>query len=181
MIVRARQIRDGDELEPFGPFEDIDLDQATDLGVFQRFCPKGPKRTLLAHVGGKLYQVKDKNNQENRRHIQNLKANLPRPSMPCRTRWSHMPPGGQPYTRKDEERITRILVEKYRGMIADYTRRWKDEPWDKYLERVGIRRALASWSSLGYSMVIIDPHEPRSHRIFLTGDQTEKILVLGMP
>lgn len=181
MIVKARQIEDSDKPVPFGPFEDIDLDQATDLGVFERFSARGPKRTLLAHVGGKTYQVRDKDNKEHTRHIMGLKSNLPRPRIPCHVRWTHVPPGGKPYSRDDEIRMQRILFDKHGEMVADITRIWKDEPWDKYLERVGIRRALASWTSLGYSMVITDPHEPKSHRIFLTRDQAEKILVLGMP
>lgn len=181
MIVKARQIEDRDHLAPFGPFEDIDLDQATDLGVFERSSPEGTRRTLLAHVDGKLYQVKDKDNQENIRHIVGLKSELPRPRIPCHVRWTHVPPGGKPYSRDDEIVMQRILFEKHGSMVRDFTRAWKDEPWDKYLERVGIRRTLASWSSLGYSMVITDPHEPKSHRIFLTRDQAEKILVLGMP
>ena len=103
-----------------------------------------------------------------------MKMVLPRPRPPCHVRWSSVPT----YTRDQEQMVQRIISDKYASMTQT-NEFWAT--WDKYLKRNGMRRALASWTSLGYSMVIADPQEPRSHRIFLTRDQAEKILVLGMP
>lgn len=171
MIVQAREIKDDHVPKPHGPFVEIDLDKATDLGLFVRWADKDNRTTLLARVDGKTYQVREKDNEYLINPLLDMKMVLPRPRVPCHVRWSSTPT----YTRDQEQIVQRIMSDKHSKMIQ--TR----EPWDKYLERVGIRRALVSWSSLGYSMVITDPHEPKSHRIFLTRDQAEKILVLGMP
>ena len=177
MIVQAREIEDDHVPKPHGPFVEIDLDKATDLGLFSRWANKDNRTTLLARVDGKTYQVREKDNEYLTNPLLDMKMVLPRPRLPCHVRWSSVPT----YTRDQETMVQRIIFDKHKMMLDEATRAWKDEPWDKYLERVGIRRALASWTSLGYSMVITDPQEFKSHRIFLTRDQAEKILVLGMP
>lgn len=168
MIVQAREIKDDHVPKPHGPFVKIDLDKATDLGLSVRWEFK-ERTTLLARVDGKTYQVREKENEYLTNPLLDMKMVLPRPRPPCHVRWSSVPT----YTRDQEQMVQRIISDKY----ATQT----NEPWDKYLERNGMRRALASWTSLGYSMVITDPQEPRSHRIFLNRDQAEKILVLHMP
>ena len=173
MIVKAREIKDEHVPKPHGPFVEIDLDKATDLGLSVRWEFK-ERTTLLARVDGKTYQVSEKNNEYLTNPLLDMKMVLPRPRPPCHVRWSSVPT----YTRDQEQMVQRIISDKYASMTQT-NEFWAT--WDKYLKRNGMRRALASWTSLGYSMVIADPQEPRSHRIFLTRDQAEKILVLGMP
>lgn len=175
MIVTARRITDEDDLCPHGPFQEIDLDLATHLGVHERQVSKGPRRTLLAKFEGQLYQVKDKDNPEHRRKLLSIRHERPRPLHRSQVRWTL-----SRYTRDHESIIWSRALEKYLEMVPGWSRLAAPGTWHGYLESNGIMKTSSMRSPHDYAISITDPSD-HVCSIFLTEDQAEKIMVLGMP
>lgn len=173
MIVTARRITDEDVPCPHGPFREIDLAAATHLGVYEQHISRGIRRTLLAKFEGQLWQVKDKDNLEQRRKLLSLRVSRPAPLSRQHTRWT--------LARLDkmhERAIWVSIIEKYREIVP-----WgrDSSPWSDYLAATGIKRGSMPWGSHEFAMTVSDPAQELLYSIFLTEDQADKILLLGMP
>lgn len=179
MEVRAREITAEDQPSPRGPFLVADLALASNFGLFERYVSRGSKLMLLARVEGRLVQVRDKDNQDHRLELGRLRSRLPRPQEPCRTRWTARMDENGPYTRRHEKLVHQAMGARCLELCRNWPR--DPQPWILHLEQAGIERALSSWSDLDFAIKIPDPAEPRSHSVYLTKPQLDKILILGMP
>lgn len=168
MIVTARRTTLENEPRPHGPSREIDLELATHLGIHSR----GPRNTLLALVDKEPFQVRTKDNQKARREILSLKATLPMPWTPLKTRWT-----ARGLAKEHEALLFVGFRDKYLELCG-----WSAHagPWIQYLEEKGVKRTEATHDSLDFAINMPDL-ATRKISILLTRDQADKILVLGMP
>lgn len=173
VIALARMITHENAPQPHGPFREIDLEKATHLGIHsRRDAPRGTRNTLLACFGRETYQVRNKDNRDNRRELLSLRETVPTPWPPIDTRWT---------ARGLNQEHASFLFQAFQQRFIKLLHMGDNiKAWLEYLEQKGIKRTPATHDSLDHAMNIPDPIS-RKHSILLTRDQTDRILVLGLP